>query len=100
MSRVRRGAGGKRDDAEKGILAALAALGAQCWQLSGTGNPDILFLLRGAFYVAEIKTGKRGRLTPNQQDIPWPIFRSVEDAVNFLTGQAEDGRVTRRKAQR
>jgi hypothetical protein len=83
----RRAGGGKRDAAEKDILAALERLGARCWQLGGTSNPDVLISFRGAFYAAEIKTGNAG-LTANQQDIPWPIFRSVEDAVAFLRSKA------------
>ena len=76
----RRAGGGKRDAAEKGIVDALQAVGAQTWQLSGTGNPDVLVLFQGTYYVAEVKTGK-GRMRPAQADIPWPIWRTSEEAL-------------------
>ena len=84
MSYRRRAGGGKRDTAEGPILSALAAVGARTWRLSGTGNPDVLCLFRGRYYVAEVKSGKAGRLTANQQDIPWPIWRSPQDALLTL----------------
>ena len=79
----RRAGGGKRDSAEKGILDALQAVGASTFQLSGTGNPDVLVGFRGRWFVFEVKTGK-GRITGNQGDIQWPIVRSVDEAFRVI----------------
>jgi hypothetical protein len=80
MSRKQRAGGGKRDTAEQPIREALEAVGARTWQLGGTGNPDLLVLYRGRYYVGEAKTG-RGRRTRNQTDIPWPVWRVPLDAL-------------------
>lgn len=80
MGYRRRAGGGRRDKAEPAIIEALKALGCRVWQLSGTGNPDLLVKRAGRFYVFEVKSGK-ARLTPNQDAGNWPVLRSVEDAV-------------------
>ena len=80
MSFRRRAAGGRRDTAEPAIVAALHACGVQTWQLSGTGNPDLLCRRRGRYLPLEIKTGK-AKANANQQDIPWPIVRTVAEAL-------------------
>lgn len=83
MGYRKRAGGGKRDAAEAEIIAALEAAGAQCWRLSGTGNPDVLVRHHGIYLVAEIKTGK-GVVTRNQVAIPWPIWRSPQDGLRAI----------------
>lgn len=84
MGYRRRAGGGKRDAAEQGIIDALRATGAVVWQLSGTSNPDLLILSRGQWVPCEVKTGKAGKLTRNQESIPWPVVRSVSDALALI----------------
>ena len=36
-------------------------IGARCWRLGGTSNPDILALYRGRYTPLEIKSGKGKR---------------------------------------
>ena len=79
----RRAGGGKRDTAERVIVAALVAYGVRIWKLSGTGNADLLCLYRGVYLPLEIKTGK-GKATANQADIPWPIVRTADEALALL----------------
>lgn len=79
----RRAGGGKRDLAEKPIVDALKAAGAEIWLLGGTSNPDVLVRFRGVYYVAEVKTGK-GKRTENQQNIPWPVWRTADDALKGI----------------
>lgn len=84
MGYRRTAGGGRRDHAEAPIVAALEAVGARCWRLGGVGNPDLLVLYNGLYYVGEAKTGKRGRLTRHQQDIPWPVWRTPLDALTTI----------------
>ncbi len=80
----RRAGGGKRDAAEKPIRDALAGVGAECWQIGGTGNPDLLvrFPARsGRFYAGEVKTGKAGE-TDNQG--AFEIWRTPEDVLKAI----------------
>jgi hypothetical protein len=81
----RRAGGGKRDTAEKPILAALDGVGAEYWQIGGTGNPDLLIRFprrSGRFYAGEVKTGK-GKETPNQTGA-FPIWRTPEDVLKAI----------------
>jgi len=84
MTPFRRGGGRKRRDAnEPQIIEALRAMGCQVWQVSGTGLPDLLVRTTAGDYVPlEVKT-RTGRLTKvqAQQAAPWPVVRSVEDAL-------------------
>jgi hypothetical protein len=84
----RRAGGGKRDIAEKAILTAWRSVGAQCWQVGGTGNPDVLVRFRGILYGFEIKTGK-GRETANQGE--WPIIRTAQEALEAVGAVARIG---------
>jgi Holliday junction resolvase len=88
MSFRRYAGGGRRDNAEKAIVDALEAIGARVWKLTGNGNPDLLVLFQGRYVPLEVKTTRRDggwdRLTANQDDIPWPVVRSVEDALQVL----------------
>lgn len=76
----RRAGGGRRDTVEASIVEALEAYGVRVWRLGGTGNPDLLTLYRSRFLPLEVK-GKTGTLTANQQDIPWPVVRTPEEAL-------------------
>jgi hypothetical protein len=79
---VRRAGAGKRRDAnEKAIVAALRAVGAEVWHLSGSGLPDILVRYRGALHAAEVKT-RTGKLTPLQGD--FPVWRSPDEAIRAI----------------
>jgi hypothetical protein len=78
VSYRRRAGGGKRDLAEKPILEALAAVGAEFWQIGGQGNPDVLVRFRGRLYAAEVKS-PGGTETKNQG--AFPIWRTPEQAL-------------------
>jgi hypothetical protein len=80
MSLKRRGAGGKRDSAEKPIVDALRAVGARVLFVSGQGNPDLFVRHRGSWTALEVKTNK-GRLTHNQQNLEWAVVRTPEEAL-------------------
>lgn len=81
MSYRRRAGGGRRDIAEKPILEALEAVGAECWQIGGQGNPDVLVRFRGRYYAGEVKTGA-GKETKNQG--AFPMWRTPEDALRAI----------------
>ena len=74
----------KRDANEGAIVDALEAHGARCWRISGKGCPDLLVAFRGRFMALEVKSAK-GRLTEAQADIPWPVVRSVDEAIREVT---------------
>jgi Holliday junction resolvase len=81
---MRRGGAGKRRDAvEPEIIQGLRSVGAEVWQLSGNGLPDILATFRSRYFVMEIKSAG-GRLTAAQRGIPWPVVRSVSDALRVI----------------
>ncbi len=80
MGYRRRAGGGKRDEAEHAIVTALQAAGVRVWRLGGTSNPDLLLLFRGRYTPVEVKTGK-GKRTANQIEAPWPIVRTVAEAM-------------------
>ena len=80
MSFRRGGAGKRRDQNEPEVIQALEAVGAQVWQLSGRAIPDLLAWYRGRPFVMEVKTEK-GKQKPSQVGTPWPIVRTVEQAL-------------------
>ena len=90
MTPFRRGGGRKRRDSnEPAIIDALRKSGCQVWQLGGTGLPDLLCLTPSGDYVPlEVKT-RTGRLTKvqAQQAAPWPIVRSVDEAIREVCGR-------------
>lgn len=55
----------RRDANEPAIIAALKAVGARVYPVSGEGLPDTTVLYKGVVYLIEIKTDK-GKLTPAQ----------------------------------
>lgn len=80
---MRRGGMGKRRDAsEKPIVAALRAVGAEVWHVSGSGLPDLLVRYRGVLMALEVKTAK-GRLT-KQQTSGFPVVRTVPEALTAI----------------
>ena len=84
------GAGKRRDANEQAIVEALEAVGARVYRVSGRGLPDLLCERQGRFYALEVK-GTKGRPTEAQRDIPWPIVRSISDAL-AVVGVSQDGR--------
>ena len=81
-----------RDANEIAISHYLRSQGCEVWPISGAGVPDLLIGFCGQFYVAEVKM-PRGKLTIAQEsfklvcervDLPYPIFRSVEDAEGWV----------------
>ncbi len=78
----RRGGAGKRRDAnEKALVAGWRAIGAEVWQVSGTGLPDVLVRFRGRLHAFEIKTAT-GTLTEHQGD--FPVVRTMEDGLREI----------------
>jgi hypothetical protein len=78
----RRGGGGKRRDAnEPAIREALHAVGAETWQVSGDGLPDLIVFFRERFYCPEIKTAT-GRMRKSQGK--FPVWRSVDEALHAI----------------
>lgn len=75
-----RGRAAKRDANEKPIVEALRRCGVTCWRISGEGLPDVLTLYRGRYVPFEVKS-KAGKKTEAQAEIPWPIVRSLADAL-------------------
>jgi hypothetical protein len=77
------GAKKRRDKNESVIIHALEAVGVQVWQLSGRAVPDLLCWYRGHPVVLEVKTAT-GKQQPTQVGTPWPIVRSVQDALDIV----------------
>lgn len=73
----------KRDAAEKPIVEALKAVGADVTQISGKGAPDLLIRFRGILVAVEVKSGK-GKRTDAQEVSQWPIIRTAEDALKVI----------------
>lgn len=79
----------KRDAIEPEVIQALRSAGARVWQLS---RPfDLLCGFSGRFTVLEVKSGKRGRLTPAQRSdlaisdgLPVHVVRSVDEALQAV----------------
>lgn len=77
----RGGAGKKRDSAEKPIVEALRAVGAQVWHLNDPDVGDLLIRFRGVLYCPEVKS-KGGRLRKGQGD--FPVWRTPSDALSAI----------------
>lgn len=87
----RGGAGRKRDAVEPDIIDALRAVGCQVWQISGRAVPDLLAFRQGRYFPMEVKS-KGGKLTAAQRDVPWPVVRSVDQAIRVINSLPVDGR--------
>jgi hypothetical protein len=85
MTYLRGGARRRRDAIEPAIIEALRARGAQTWQVGGRGLPDLLVWYRNHPVVLELKSG-HARLSAVQAraDAPWPVVRTVEEAVKAV----------------
>lgn len=83
MSFRKGGAKKRRDANESVILHALEAMGVQTWQLSGRAIPDVLCWFRNRPFVFEVKTST-GKQQPAQVGTPWPIVRSVQEAMEVV----------------
>ena len=73
----------RRDSAERAIVDALRAVGAEVLLISGKGAPDLLIRFRGNVVGLEVKTGK-GQRTEAQSVTQWPVVRSVEDGLRAI----------------
>lgn len=71
----------RRDIAEGPIVEALRGVGAEVWQLSGAGLPDLLVRFRGILAAGEVKTGK-GKLRRTQG--AFPVWRTPDDALKAV----------------
>lgn len=98
MTYYRGGARKRRDTIEPAIVAALRQHGVQTWQLGGRGLPDLLCWYRGRPVVVEVKSGPRASLSAVQarQQAPWPVVRSVADALEVVcTGESDESQTPR-----
>jgi hypothetical protein len=78
----RRGGGGKRRDlAEPSIIEAARGVGAKCYQVSGTGLPDLIVEFRSRFYCGEVKSAG-GKETVHQG--AFPIWRTPMDMLKAI----------------
>lgn len=84
---MRVGQARRRDVAEKPIVEALEAIGAEITKISGVGAPDILVRYRGQLWAFEVKS-KGGKRTEAQEISQWPVVRSAEDALRVVLGRA------------
>ena len=81
---MRVGQARKRDANEAEIVAALRACGARVDRISGPGLPDLLVGYKGFWVPLEIKSAT-GRLTKRQRlGAPYPIARSVDEALRAI----------------
>ena len=70
------------------IAEALRGLGCIVYFVSGVGLPDLLCRApgpSGRWQPLEVKS-KGGRLTAQQQAIPWPVVRTADDAIAAVFG--------------
>ena len=74
------GAGKRRDANEREIRVGLHAVAARTWQINGRQLPDLLVLFRGRWMPLGVKTAT-GALRPGEAEAPWPLVRSVDEAL-------------------
>ena len=67
------------------------ARGVQTWQIGGRGLPDLLCWYQHRPTVLEVKSGASARLSRVQadQNAPWPIVRSVTEAVEAVCERSD-----------
>ena len=88
---MRRGGQKKRRDAnEPEIIAALKALGARVYQVSGSGLPDLIVQYQGREFCLEVKTAK-GKRTDAQEISEFRVVRSPADAVEAVRTEQKEG---------
>lgn len=68
----------RRDQNEKELVAVARSVGAEVWQISGKGLPDLLVRFRGTLYAGEVKTAK-GRLRASQGH--FEVWRTPQDVL-------------------
>lgn len=81
MTFRRGGAGKRRDTNEASLIAGWRAIGAEVWQVSGRGLPDVLVRFRGRLHGFEIKTSM-GKLTEHQG--AFPVVRNMEEGLQAI----------------
>jgi hypothetical protein len=84
----------KRDQSEPEILRAISAIGADYILLDAF---DVLVLFRGAVFLLECKTPKKGRQTVNQKELVrrgWPLHfvTTPEQALTVIGALATTGK--------
>jgi hypothetical protein len=88
MSFRRGGAKRRRDANEGAIVAALEAVGAEVFYLSGCGVPDLLVAFKGCWMPLEVKTAtgglKRSQKEWTARRTAIPIVRSVDEALRAV----------------
>lgn len=77
---MRVGQARRRDAVENSIILALVQVGAEVWQISGIGAPDLLVRFRGRLFAFEVKSA-HGKRTRAQEASRWPIVRNADDAL-------------------
>ncbi len=78
---LRGGARKRRDSAEGPIIDALRGIGAEVWQISGRGLPDLLVRFRGQYFAGEVKS-RGGTETAHQGK--FPIWRTPDDGLKAI----------------
>jgi len=80
----------KRDSNEREIIDFLEINGCSVVQLDGAGIPDLAVGFAGQTYLLEVKNGKQGKLTSDQQQFfkQWIghaiVVRNIDDAKQFI----------------
>lgn len=73
-----------RSDANsREIVKALRQCGVKVWFWGGKGNGDIVTYWHGRYLPLEIKTAD-GELRESQKDAPWPVVRTVQEALTWV----------------
>ena len=81
----RNGSRDRRDANEPQIRAALHAVGARTWPISGKDLPDLLVWFGGREFVMEIKSDRgKHRKDEAHVGVPWPVVTSVDEAMAVI----------------
>ena len=79
----------KRDENEPEVIAAYVKLGVSAFILNGKNIPDLLCMIRGAYFTTEVKSAigrvSEGQETFSQQakifDCPHFVVRNIKDCI-------------------